>query len=267
MRRPRRALPIVLFVAGAVIGWLGNSLVYSMSSDARLRAPVAGSSGQGGERDAHAVPSETAADPSLPFAGWYEAGFELGSGAEQLENLVRELAGRNREARAFVTAAIETASEEELLEVVGAITHLDPGSMRSSHDPRRFARRLAEVAWDEPLESRPQEGAEPVVAFSRTADPEDLDESSEPVFSRDADRIYAAINLDGYEGRRVMVKWFNRDTRRIETLRSFRYGRDDRGVWAFVSRSAGWEPGSYQVNVYTQDDEMTLIAQGGYSVE
>ena len=266
MRRPRGALPIVLFSAGAVIGWLGHSLVYSMSADARARGPVAGGV-EDCERKAAAVPSETAGDRSLPFPGWYEAGFALASGAEQLEILVRELEGRNRDARAFVTAAIESASEEELLEVVGAITHLDPGSMRSSHDPRRFARRLAEVAWDEPLESRPQEATEQVVAFSRTADPVDLEESSEPVFSRDADRIYAAINLDGYEGGRVMVKWFNRDTRKIETLRSFRYGRDDRGVWAFVSRSTGWEPGSYQVNVYTQDDEMTLIAQGGYSVE
>jgi len=252
-----------LLVVGVGIGWFAGR---TSSSAATPRAD-GDACVDANHKATAAVGSESEAELSALVADWYESGFRLALGLRGFEDQLRERAIDDPETRALIASAIERAPENQLLQVVSAITRVDEEYLETKHDVRTLARRLAEVAWEEPAEAAPEKDSRMEVAFADAAHPASLRDPDDAVFGADTTRIYASISGEGYEGDRVMVKWFDRDSMKIESLRSFRYGRGDLGVWAFVEHASGWRPGLYQVNVYRQDDAMTLIGQGTYTVE
>ena len=103
------------------------------------------------------------------------------------------------------------------------------------------------------------------VYFSPTTQDFDPLRSAESRFPKDQSRIFAFVELDASETSRVMVKWLNRDTRRIQPLQSLPY-RSERPTWSFLERGGDWDPGTYEVSFYSHDASMRLLARGEFTI-
>ena len=126
--------------------------------------------------------------------------------------------------------------------------------------------RLVEVAL-EGLDGA-SEGPPPdqTVYFSATTQDFDPRRSAESRFPKDQTRIFAFVELAPSDTPRVMVKWLNRDTRRIQTLQSLPY-RSERPTWSFLERGGDWDAGRYEVSFYSHDASMRLLARGEFTID
>ena len=196
--------------------------------------------------------------------------FEFAEKVDSLELLVEKLRKQELDARQIVAGAISTMSDRELHSIVASLAHLSPEVLDEMTDMRAFAVRLAEVAMEDIVEpGREMSDADRVVFTTRPPRPTTVDPESVAWDRFDADdsQIYAFFPTDDYEQDAVMIKWLRSDRPQILLFERYPIDPDDTHGYVWLRPKDGWEPGQYQVAVYAADEEVTLLAQGRYSVE
>jgi len=207
-------------------------------------------------------------DPEADAASirmWSSLALALATQSAELEDLVAELEAESGDARAALDRAIDQASDPELATVLSAVTRIDENDLLAQGDLRPFASRLVEVALDGLQGPTQEPPAEHRVYFASTTRDFDPDSGAQDRFPIDQGRIYATIDLGDYAGDRVMVKWLNAESHRIHSLQSMGYQPGQR-LWSYLSKDGEWEPGLYQVSIYSQDATMQLLGRGEYTV-
>ena len=181
-------------------------------------------------------------------------------GLEALLADVREAGGPE-----MLERAISTLSDDELRAVLASTVHLGDDELDAVRDVRAFSARLAEIAMADIVEPAADAADASRVVFATRPDPGAA--SAAASFPPDTPRIYAVFPTGDRDHDAVMVKWYRRDDPAILLFQRYPVvPGDDRGyVW--LAPDAGWEPGQYQVGVYTGDEAVTLVASGRYSVE
>jgi hypothetical protein len=258
----RRAAPVlVALVVGIAVGWVARDRTAPRIADQPPMRPVT-SADAAGSSDA-SDPAVDDRDASLRL--WSALAFSLANRSNELEALLDELAAQDRDPRASIDQAIAAASDPELATILSAVTRIDEDELLAQGDLRPFASRLVEVALDGLRGPSVEPPPDRRVYFAATTRDFDPDTTAQDAFPADQGRIFATIDLDGYEGDRVMVKWLNTGTGRIHSLQSMPH-EPGRPLWSYLVRDGGWDPGLYQVSVYSQDAAMQLLARGAYTV-
>ncbi len=194
--------------------------------------------------------------------------FELAEKIDSLELLVENLREQELDARHIVEDAISTMSDRELHSIVASLAQLSPQVLDDVTDMRAFAARLAEVAMEDIVEpGRETSDVDAVVFATRPtmADPGSL--AWEDRYDVDDSRIYAFFPTDRYEQDAVMVRLLASDRHRILVFERYPINSGDAYSHVWFYPKGGWEPGQYQVDVYSADEWVTPLAQGRYTVE
>lgn len=259
--RRRAASVLVALAAGIAVGWVARDMAAPRIGAERPTHRVA-SAPAPGPTDV-ADPARDDRDASLRL--WSALAFSLANRSNELEALLDELAAQDRDPRASIEQAIATASDRELATILSAVTRIDEDALLAQGDLRPFASRLVEVALDGLRGPSIEPPPDRRVYFAATTRDFDPDVTAQEAFPSDQGRIFATIDLDGYDGDRVMVKWLNTETGRIHSLQSMPH-QPGQPLWSYLARDGGWDPGLYQVSVYSQDAGMQLLARGAYTV-
>ena len=249
---------LILFF-GIAIGWYGH---LQMSTPL---APLA--SPQVPEPDVTPDPARPPGETEENSAQlWSELAWAMAVRAYDLEETLRQVEQTGNAPEVAIQQAIDQASDQEIATVISAVTRIDEEDLLANQDLRPFANRLVEVAL-EGLDGA-SEGPPPdqTVYFSATTQDFDPRRSAESRFPKDQARIFAFVELAPSETPRVMVKWLNRDTRRIQTLQSLPY-RSERPTWSFLERGGDWDAGRYEVSFYSHDASMRLLARGEFTID
>ena len=257
-RRSRMAEYGLLLSVGIVIGWLGHlQLATPHAPPARIQSP---------EPDIMPNPARPPGQAEENSARlWSELAWAMAARAYDLEEALRQVEQTGNAPEAAIQQAIDQASDQEIATIISAVTQIDEEDLLANSDLRPFANRLADVAL-EGLDGE-SEGPPPdqQVYFSPTTQNFDPLRSAESRFPKDQSRIFAFVELAPSGTPRVMVKWLNRDTRRIQTLQSMPY-RSERPTWSFLERGGDWDLGTYEVSFYSHDASMRLLARGEFTI-
>jgi hypothetical protein len=210
---------------------------------------------------------ERAADPdpalSAALAAERLTALGLAARVRGLEALLDDLGGAG--GPALLDRAIASLSDAELRSVLASTVRLRADELDGVRDMRAFSARLAEVAMADIVAPAADPGGAAPVVFATGPEPDPaLDTRS---FPPDTQRIYAVFPTVDSDHGVVMVKWYRRDDPEILLFQRYPVvpGDDHGHVW--LDPGAGWEPGQYQVGVYSGDESVTLVASGRYAVE
>ena len=257
-RRNRMAEYGVLLSLGFAVGWFGHLLFAAPPAPRVTIQPPEPDSAQ----DPARPPGETEENSARL---WSELAWTMAARAYDLEEALRQAQQTGDPPEGAIQQAIDQATDQEIATVISAVTKIDEEDLLSNQDLRPFANRLVEVAL-EGLHGD-SEGPPPDqrVYFSPTTQNFDPLRSAESRFPKDQTRIFAFVELAPSDTPRVMVKWLNRDTRRIQTLQSLPY-RSERPTWSFLERGGDWDLGTYEVSFYSHDASMRLLARGEFTI-
>lgn len=249
IQRGRRTLASSLTASAALLGslWLlapqriETQQTTASSSGSGVASEVARSEGVSAAADlflARAIsdPSLAALSGSVP-ADW-----------EQTLEFLREL--------------LATMSDREIIDAVVRLTELEAEDFDSIRDVRGHVLRLAEIAVGK--EHLGGDGVAPVI-FARSVDPGGQNVLEDSAF-HDRNRAIYAVFPTTPRSDAVYVKWQRSDA--AEPLHLGRHpidtARDRNHVW--LEPADGWGPGTYRVEVYTADAEVTPLAVGRFEI-
>jgi hypothetical protein len=160
---------------------------------------------------------------------------------------------------------ISDLPERDLRDWLTCHTALEEGDLEGLRDLHRYVMRLAHVALED---TSPRPEATETLAPVRFA--RYVDRSSRPVdprheFDPFAHRIYAVFATPDPHGRHVTVRWGR--VGEIEPLLLRRYPVDAGAAKSHVwLRRERFEPGTYVVRIYSDDDAVSAVAEGTYTV-
>ncbi len=171
----------------------------------------------------------------------------------------------------LISVAVSQFSDEEVLDMITAYTHLAPHDLPEDVAVKEFAGRLAEIyygdSFDRPGNPLDNPGFVGEMEFdvtkaaaNRVPEPRDL-------FTATDKRIYASFETSGYDDRAVMVKWSRVDSPEVLIYDKYpiMVGMGHNYVW--LEQPQGWEAGDYQVEIYSLADNLSLLARGSYGVD
>jgi hypothetical protein len=253
------AVSLAAFLAGVVAGRFGLAPGVSEEScptPARAQAaPAEPTAAAGREQELEEA-----------LEGSWLATLRLAAEVDSLEALLEELREGELDHRQLVDHAIANLGERELRSIVASAAHLSPDELEEVRDLPAFAARLAEVAMEDIVEpGEPATDARRVVFTTapETRDPEALARSR---FEPNQGRIYAVFPTADYARDAVMMKWYRSDPPQILLFERYPIRAGDAYGYVWLERKGGWEPGSYQVDIYAADEAVTRLARGRYTV-
>lgn len=253
--RPRTAAGIGL-ASGLVLGvWLG--WVFPP------RPPLAGSVRAGTCEADSASPREATLESALRKSGL--ARLQLAARVGDLEARLHDPSTAEGDYARIVRQSIATLSDQDLEAVLASTIHLGPDELGRVRDLRAFTERVADIAMQGILE--PEQSAANVAHVDFGTRPGPADPASSGRFGPGTGRIYAVFPTEGFRDDTVLVKWYRRDDPRILLLQRYPIVRRDATGYVWFRPDGRWDPGQYQVDVYTGDEAMTLLATGHYSVQ
>lgn len=130
-------------------------------------------------------------------------------------------------------------------------------------DPRGFVKRLSQVAMNGIITpaviENPREGT---ISFKpAVAHPGDMSR-----FSPTSKTIFAVFDSSAYRDKRVLVRWYHSDRGRVLLFQQFEIADGDSNyIW--LENENGFATGSYRVEIYRVDEDVTLLSSGEYRVE
>jgi len=247
------------FAGGGVGWWLGRaSNLPSKLAIAKILTEAAPG----------AVEQGDALESDADSASWLPVALQLAMRVDSLEALLEEIKGRGSEPKEFVREAIGQLSENDLESLLRSAVRMDSDDLAQIEDVPEFAHRLSEIAMNGVVEpDEADDGQAPTVFFTRTPERNDPQAVGRHSFASDEHRIYAVFSRDGYNLDDVMVKWFRTDEPEILLFGRYPVTPNEKFSWVWLEKREGWEPGRYQVDVFSGDEALTPIGRGQFSVE
>jgi len=252
------AIVVLAVAGGASFGWWLRGVTETtrpaagLAGLARAVAPVPSAVDDGDNRELQGA----------LFDSWMNS-LMLAARARSLESVIEEMQAGDVEPHELVRGVVSEMSESELELTIAMATDFSSEDLEDVEDVRAFATRLADIAMDGLIVDASDETGNAEVVFSPSTDPAEARDR----FSEDEGRIYAIFTTEGYDLPTVMLKWFRVDEPQLMLFRRFKIvvGRD--AGWIWVDGEHEWDPGDYQVDIYSGDEEMTRLGVGRYVVE
>ena len=166
-------------------------------------------------------------------------------------------------ALAFIRELLAKMNDREIIDTVSGLTELDAEDFDDIRDVRRHVLRLAEIATGLPV---PVSAEDTPVVFARSVDPDGQTVLEDLAFHDRVRAIYAVFPTDAPPSDAVYMKWQRTDASEPLHLdrHSIETSRDRNYVW--LEPGDGWSEGTYQVEVYSADDELTPLAIGRFDI-
>jgi hypothetical protein len=161
--------------------------------------------------------------------------------------------------------------ERELGTILDVATGFRSDELANMENVRGFAERLADIAIEGVLEDADEEdsaaNAPGRVLFATEREHDYPEEVAQTIFSPDDDEIFAIIPMEGQDDGRILLKWIRLEDRKILYFRRRHLAANTRYDTRGLSMPIGWEPGTYQVTVYSGNEALEPIAAGSYLVQ
>jgi len=198
--------------------------------------------------------SVTEAGRLLQEPGILESRLSLGNGAGVSD---RERAlGRIRE-------LLAKTSERDIIDAVSDLTALEAEDFDDIRDVRKHVLRLAEIATGETV---PRGAGVTPVIFARSVAPNGQAVLEGAAFHDQSRAIYAVFPTNPPASDAVYVKWQSIGS--SEPLHFDRYpiesSSEQNYVW--LEPGDGWSEGTYQVEIFRANDEVTPMATGRFEI-
>lgn len=169
----------------------------------------------------------------------------------------------------LVSAAIDTVinafDDEKLLNMIASLTNISVEDLGDKRNLKRFASRMVNVALHndrvEPFELASMSS----IIFSTYNDYESaMLNHSVDILGR-TPRIYAFFDVLNYSGSSVFARWTHIDTGKILLYNRYNISAMSHKNHIWLQQS-DWESGYYRVEIYTDDEFMSKIANGAFHV-
>lgn len=245
------------FLAGIGVGWalaaLGPDAPHELGNSEFSDAPAA--------ENVEKIDKASGADISLPATVW-----DLASRSSALEALLDELEAERASIRKLAQRAVAASSDSNLASVLMSTTQLSYDEIGEIRDIRGFAERMLDVAMQGITEEASETAATENVRFSLNGSVDLSTTRADARFPSSAGRIYATFPTPDSTRRRILVKWSQRDRPRILLMRRYSLDPLDDVGFVWLDPDGSWAVGSYQVEVYAADEDVTPLAAGRYEI-
>lgn len=195
------------------------------------------------------------------------AHLRLAAQVADLESTLAALRAGAIDGPSFVRAAVHSMPEQEIRDVLAATAKLDAARLDSIEDIQGYAVRLADIAMEGVLAGEPSPVGAGVVEFSTRQEGRRARWTMAERFAPDEDRLYAFFDPSDWPSGHVMVRWRHVESGEVLLLEPHRVRAGVPRGFVWLSPSRQWEAGTYQVDVYADDEALGHLATGRYVVE
>jgi hypothetical protein len=260
------AATAIALVVGIGLGWLARS------SFGAYRTPTGPPRSPGSVADVADPASTRAGAPrgdESAASGLFEAWGQnmlLAAKLGELEDRLAEMKARGERLEDVVSGLLSDMSDREIEAAIRFATPLGD-ELEEVKDMRAYAVRLTTIALEGTL--GPEGGADPVATVTFTDSRMGVRDAgaARDRFEPNAKPIFAVFDTDGYGLEEVMIKWYRTDVPEILLFRRHDIVIDRALNFVWLAPRDGWQPGSYQVDLYRAEEGLGRLASGRYSVE
>lgn len=227
-----------------------------------------------------AYPDQPEKKPSVRRSAIFQHGMDENDDAVKPESLFWQamalvqhpLAGDTLDIDELAMArnAIDHFNADELEVIIRSYTKLAPHDYPEGVDIHDFAKRLGELYYLDLLEGGDTsfDAAEyaGLIDFNSLVQADNMSTEATDNFSSDTKRIYASFDTSNYTKGSVMVKWSRIDSPEVLIFDKYRVDRSMGSNYIWLEPPDGWENGTYQVNIYSLEDNLSPLATGVYGV-
>jgi len=161
----------------------------------------------------------------------------------------------------YVLKKIQSMSEPEVSQKIATFFNISTDEQPRELSSKEFAIKLLSIATNEneivDIESPFQE-----IVFSS-----DRDGNPSYVFPRGIKKIIAHFDVSFFLDKKVFIKWVNQESGKIELFNFYAISPDRKKNFVWLKKKKGWETGSYQVNIYSLNNKLKLVAYGSFEIE
>ena len=183
-----------------------------------------------------------------------------------------KLSGDNIDPTEFDTArnVVDHLSDAELEEIIRSYTRLAPHDYPEQVEIHDFAKRLGELYYRDPAEmgESPLDSPENAIPidFDSQINRSNMVKEPQESFATFTRRIYASFDTSNYKKNSVMVKWSRVDSPEVMIYDKYRLNSAMDYNYIWLEQPDGWQQGDYQVEIFSLEDNLSLLARGGYHV-
>ncbi|MFP8875975.1 MAG: hypothetical protein VCB99_03480 [Myxococcota bacterium] len=256
MNRTRPMLAAA-FLAGTALGW----------SLAHFGAPSP--TANDGTADLATRPPQGAPAPDVPPPAASPTPlelWELTSRIAALEALALDSETQRARVGDLAKRTVTAMSDAELSSVLMSTVGLSAEEVGDVRDVRAFANRMLDVAMQGITEAEQEVPGTPRVLFRQNRSTGDSPAASGSRFASGPGRVFASFPTPDPQQHRVLVKWFRTDRPTILLMQRYPLRVGDTSGYVWLDPEDGWEIGNYQVDVYADDEAVTLLASGRYEI-
>ena len=196
------------------------------------------------------------------------------------DNLDKIIEGdNNRPIDEIISQKLEAMNldDQEILGLIQSFINIDSDDVPSQMPIKDFAAKLVEIAAHGVLTPAQGEsttnGPTPLPVYFDTSTNQDFSVlDPKETFLSEENKIFAAFDSshltdDNVLVDSVLVKWYRTDQPQVLLMKSFpiRPLSNYNHIW--LERPQGWPMGDYQVEIYSFQDDLDVIASGKYNIE
>jgi len=193
---------------------------------------------------------------------------------------LKELASSYNVPSMLIPESINSMTDEELKENLVRFLKLKDSDLPSNMGLREFINNLIKIAVVDDLSSDenihiPDEQKKFKVVVPLPKDPQKLNEmlsnnlddnQNKNIELESTKKITATLDLKDVSTDRVLVKLVNKDNGKVVSYKYMDVKPNDVNAISFDQKN-NWKEGSYEVKVFTTQNEITQIARAGFTVK
>ena len=163
----------------------------------------------------------------------------------------------------FKNAKLLPYVENDLLEILANNSLMSHSELSRFNNPASFAYRYFEATNTNFYDSAERKNEIDYLEswFSSSHESPEVESS----FSKDVTTIYLHLNVEGVLAKDVIVKWYKADTGERVLLRRFTVNSQREKDFFWVKRKQ-WDEGVYNVEIFSADEELNLLAANQFVV-
>lgn len=169
--------------------------------------------------------------------------------------------------KSFIHNKFDNLADYEVVDFLKNYIHISDADIPKGVSAVDFAGRLGEIftnGVDKPINNTGI-NIEPV-EFDVATNSDFQAATPTQEFKTSDNKIYASFNTENYQEDKVMVKWYRVDDPKVYIFDKYDISNDKNNNFVWLEKPSGWNEGLYGVEIYSMEDNLSLMAYGEYSV-
>ena len=162
---------------------------------------------------------------------------------------------------------LKNMDDEQLSQLATQLDILDKNELKMFHNKSHALNRIVDIATSNTSNILPQNMGNVGSLLMSDSPPSDQQVASQNTFSSSTKTIFAVFPTETYSYDSVLVKWYMVDTGNILLLKTMPITRERLINHVYIQNTKGWNLGKYRVEIYSMNDDITLLTYGDYTVE